>query len=206
MSSISLNSLFQSLEAQVGKEALQAAFAAYSSDSPVAAPAAKPKRVGKPLTEEHKAKLAAGRAAAKAKKEAAKAAEPAAEPEPAAAPAKEDGNESTSSSQKKRGPKAKKDMTPEELAAHKLRVAENAAKRKAKKALETVAAVPLPASSDEADKPDPSVFAESVIKGTKYLRNFRGDLLTEGYEWVGRYNGKTIDTTFAKPADLEDDE
>ena len=200
MSSISLNSLFQSLESQVGKEALQAAFAAYSSD---AAPAAKPKRVGKPLTEEHKAKLAAGRAAAKAKKEAAKAAEPAAEPEPAAAPAKEDGNESTSSSQKKRGPKAKKDMTPEELAAHNKKVAE----RKAAKAAKVPAAsVPLPASSDEADKPDPSVFAESVIKGTKYLRNFRGDLLTEGYEWVGRYNGKTIDTTFAKPADLEDDE
>ena len=213
MSSISLNSLFQSLEAQVGKEALLAAFAAYSPD----APAAKPKRVGKPLTEEHKAKLAAGRAASKAKKEAAKAA--AAEPSAAAAPAaeppaKEDGDESTSSSQKKKpGRKPKSDMTPDELEAHKRRVAENAAKRKAKKAAEA-ASVPLPASSDEAEKPDPSVFAESVIKGTKYLRNFRGDLLTapdaakavEGYEWVGRYNGKTIDTTFPKPADLEDDE
>jgi hypothetical protein len=205
MSSISLNSLFQSLEAQVGKEALLAAFAAYSPDAPAAAPAAKPKRVGKPLTEEHKAKLAAGRAAAKAKKEAAKAsaAEPADAAPAAEPPAKEDGNESTSSSQKKRGPKAKKDMTPDELEAHNKKVAE----RKAKKAAKVPAAsVPLPASSDEAEKPDPSVFAESVIKGTKYLRNFRGDLLTEGYEWVGRYNGKTIDTTFPKPADLEDDE
>lgn len=207
MASISLNSLFLLLEEQVGKAVLISAMTAYISGAPAAESAVpvKPKRVGKPMTEEHKAKMAAGREAAKAKKAAAAAAAAAA-PAPAAAaePPATDGNESTASSQKKRGPKAKKDMTPAELAAHEAKVAE----RKAKKASERASAaatIPLPTSSDE-NEHDPEVFAESIIKGDKYLRNYRGDLLTLNYEWVGRYDGKKIDTTFKKPADLKNDD
>ena len=97
-------------------------------------------------------------------------------------------------------------MSPEERAAHDKKVAE----RKAAKAVApAAAAVPLPASPAPvaADENGPTVFAPFTHKGVSYLRNMRGDLLTEEYEWVGRYNSatKTIDTKFAKPADLEDE-
>lgn len=195
---------------------------------PAAAPAApaateeKPKKV---LSEEQKAKMAAGRAAAAAKKAAAAAAAPsaavaepvavaAADAVPVAVPAPEaDGNASDTSSQKRRGPKKLNEMSPEERAAHDKKVAE----RKAAKATSVVAAapaaaaVPLPASPAPApaaaDENGPTVFAPFTHKGVSYLRNMRGDLLTEEYEWVGRYNSATkiIDTKFAKPADLEDE-
>jgi len=206
MSAITLNALFVSLEAQVGKEALVTAMTAYSTGSaaPATAPA-KPKRVGKPMTEEHKAKMAAGREAAKARKAAAAAAAASGEtPAPAPEPTAADGNESTSSSQKKRGPKRKSDMTPAELAAHEVKVAERKAKKATAKAT-AAAAVPLPVSSDENEQ-DPAVFPEFTIKGTKYLRNYRGDLLNTNYEWVGRYDEKTIDTTFKRPSDLVADD
>lgn len=182
------------------------AIAAAAPVEPVAAPVApaatseeKPKKV---LTEEQKAKMKAGREAAAAKKAAAAAAAPAA---PVAEPVPEaDGNVSDSSSQKRRGPKKLADMTPEEKDAHYKKVAE----RKAKKALAPAAAIPLPASpAPVASEEDHTVFAPFAHKGVNYLRNKRGDLLTEDYEWVGRYNSatKSIDTTFAKPSDLEDE-
>ena len=48
-------------------------------------------------------------------------------------------------------------------------------------------------------------FAIVKIGGATYMRNFRGDLMTEDYDWVGRYNekSKTIDRSFPIPADLE---
>jgi hypothetical protein len=44
------------------------------------------------------------------------------------------------------------------------------------------------------------------IGGVSYLRNCRGDILSEDYDWVGRYDDKTkkIDRGFKKPADLEE--
>ena len=103
-------------------------------------------------------------------------------------------------------------MSPEERAAYDKKVAERKAAAAAKKAAAPPAAsVPLPASpapaAAAADENGPTVFAPFTHKGVSYLRNMRGDLLTEEYEWVGRYNSatKTIDTKFAKPADLEDE-
>ena len=72
MSSISLNTLFQTLETQVGKDALGAAFLAYSGAAPAAAPEKKPR---KPQSEETKAKAAEKRAATKAAKAAGEHAE-----------------------------------------------------------------------------------------------------------------------------------
>jgi hypothetical protein len=170
---------------------------------PVPPAAEKPKKV---ISEEQKAKMKAGREAAKARKAAAEsAAVPAAEPaaEPVAVPAipETDGNASVSSSQKRRGPKKLSEMTPEELAAHKKKIAQ----RKMQKA----AAVPLPVSPPPvpAEGEAVTIFAPFVHNGTTYLRNKRGDLLSQEYEWVGRYDlaTKTIDTDFEKPADLEEE-
>ena len=196
------------------------AAAAPAAAAPADAPAAAEEKPKKVLSKEQKEKMAAGRAAAKAKKEAAAAAAPsaAAAAAPSAAdavpvadavPAPEaDGNASDTSSQKRRGPKKLSEMSPEERAAHDKKVAE---RKLAKAAAPAAAAVPLPASpapvAAAADENGPTVFAPFTHKGVSYLRNMRGDLLTEEYEWVGRYNSatKTIDTKFAKPVDLEDE-
>lgn len=65
------------------------------------------------------------------------------------------------------------------------------------------AAAPSPAEEEEGDITE---FAPTIIKGKPYIRNSRGDVMTEEYEWVGRYSEKTktIDTKFPKPADLEE--
>lgn len=185
-----------------------------AAPAPADAPAAAEEKPKKVLSKEQKEKMAAGRAAAKAKKEAAAAAAPSAAaadavPVADAVPAPEaDGNASDTSSQKRRGPKKLSEMSPEERAAHDKKVAE---RKLAKAAAPAAAAVPLPASpapvAAAADENGPTVFAPFTHKGVSYLRNMRGDLLTEEYEWVGRYNSatKTIDTKFAKPADLEDE-
>ena len=62
------------------------------------------------------------------------------------------------------------------------------------------AAPPAVAEEDE----DVTAFAPTIIKGKPYIRNCRGDVMTEEYEWVGRYNEttKTIDTKFPQPDDL----
>ena len=189
-----------------------------AAPAPADAPAAAEEKPKKVLSKEQKEKMAAGRAAAKAKKDAAAAAAPSAAaavadavavPVAEAVPAPEaDGNASDTSSQRRRGPKKLSEMSPEERAAHDKKVAE---RKLAKAAAPAAAAVPLPASpapvAAAADENGPTVFAPFTHKGVSYLRNMRGDLLTEEYEWVGRYNSatKTIDTKFAKPADLEDE-
>jgi len=71
------------------------------------------------------------------------------------------------------------------------------------------AAVPKPvavAPPAEEEEGDITEFAPTIIKGKPYIRNSRGDVMTEEYEWVGRYSEKTktIDTKFPKPADLEE--
>ena len=156
--------------------------------------------------------MKAGREAAAAKKAAAAAAAAAAPVADAApAPVAEDGNASDTSSQKRRGPKSKAElaaMSAEERAEYEKKAAERKAKKAAKAAAPAAADVPLPASpAPVAAEESHTVFAPFTHKGVKYLRNGRGDLLTEEYEWVGRYNSaaKTIDTKFAKPADLEDE-
>ena len=53
-------------------------------------------------------------------------------------------------------------------------------------------------------KGDVTEFAPAKIQGKMYLKNCRGDLLTDEYDWVGRLEGGKINTKFAKPADLEE--
>ena len=64
-----------------------------------------------------------------------------------------------------------------------------------------VAAAP-PAAAEEDE--DVTAFSPTIIKGKPYIRNCRGDVMTEEYEWVGRYNETTkmIDTKFPQPEDL----
>ena len=202
MSSISLNTLFQTLEAQVGKDALAAAFVAYSGAQPAVAvkqvaPAVAAIAAGAPSpVTDAKAKMKAAREAAAARKAAAAAA-----PAPAAAAPADasDGGDSTASSQKRRGPPKLSEMTPEQRAAHDA----NISKRKAEKAAKQA----LPASPPLATE-DPTVFAEFTHAGVKYLRNMRGDLVEPvTFDWVGRFDckTKTIDTKFPQPADLADE-
>ena len=170
-------------EAALAKKAAEKAAGASSPEEPAAEKAPRP-----PMSEEHKAKLKAGREAALAKKAAEKAAgAPAAAPSPPAEP-------------KKRGPKPLKDMNAEELAVHKAKVVARAAAKALVGGAAPAAAAPSPSHAA-----DPTVFAPFTHKGVSYLRNSRGDLLTPEYEWVGRYDGKAIDTKFPKPADLEDE-
>jgi hypothetical protein len=112
--------------------------------------------------------------------------------------------------------------------AAKAKAKERAAAKKAAKAEAPVASPPKPAAAPApvvpsapvkaskvkvaAPPPPPPVvegditeFAPVIINKRNYLRNCRGDILDEKYEWVGRYDGKSIDTKFAKPADLEDE-
>jgi hypothetical protein len=51
---------------------------------------------------------------------------------------------------------------------------------------------------------DITEFAPVKIQGKMYLKNCRGDLLTEEYDWVGRLEGAKINTKFPKPEDLEE--
>jgi hypothetical protein len=143
------------------------------------------------MSEELKAKMKAGREAALARKKAEAAAGASV---PAPQPAEHsDGNESAAEGHKKRGPKPLAAMTPAELAAH----AEKVAARRLKKA----AAEPLPPSPPKGA--DPTEFEAFSIEGKEYLRNCRGDILSEDYDYVGRMEGGKLNRAFPKPADLE---
>uniref|UniRef100_A0A6C0BK61 HMG box domain-containing protein n=1 Tax=viral metagenome TaxID=1070528 RepID=A0A6C0BK61_9ZZZZ len=115
--------------------------------------------------------------------------------------------ESTASSQKKRGRKAKKDMTPEELAAHNARVAaKKAAKVPAPSNAAAAAAVPLPAEvGEELLDFEPFDFKVKAVKEPLHLlRNKRGDVLSEDMEWYGHQNADgSIDTAAKQPEDLD---
>jgi hypothetical protein len=101
---------------------------------------------------------------------------------------------------KKRGRKAKADMTPEELAEHERKVKEKKAAAPPKPA----APAPEPEASDVMDF-EPFDFAVKGLKQPlKLLKNDRGDVLTEDMEWYGHLSadGK-IDTDAEKPEDLD---
>ena len=162
--------------------------AAVTATAPVTE-AEKPKRVGKPLTEEHKAKLKAGREAAKAKKEAEKAALTTAPTVVTEAPKESEGelSDSGSAGSKRGRPKGSKNKpkTEEEKAASK-------AKKLSK--LELAASIPLPSS--------PVASPENVIsiKGRLFVVDSNNNAYTcigtkERGEYVGRYdkNSQVID-------------
>ena len=93
-----------------------------------------------------------------------------------------------------------------------------AEKRAATKAAKAAASAPLPASpAPKAPAPAPAAAAEDedsamdftpwTFKKAPYLKNKRGDVLSEEYDWFGRFDEKTgkIDPAFSKPADLEEE-
>ena len=142
----------------------------------VAAPVAeKPKKV---LSPEHKAAMQAGRLAKKAKK-AAEAEAPAAS-NAAAAPA------SASAPAAAPAPPPAKPAAPKPV-----------------KAKKVVAAPPAPVK-----KEFDLNFAPWTHEGTEYIKNERGDVLTfedgEEPEWVGRFDGKTIDESVERPEDIDE--
>jgi hypothetical protein len=47
-------------------------------------------------------------------------------------------------------------------------------------------------------------FFEWTHDGKEYYTNDRGDVVTTDFEWVGRFDGKTIDENAAEPADLSE--
>jgi hypothetical protein len=96
--------------------------------------------------------------------------------------------------------KAKKARKPQSEETKKA-AAEKRAATKAKKA----APAPLPASPVAAA--EEIEFSTWTYKGTPYLKNENGDVLSEEFEWVGRYVEKTntIDRSVAKPAYLEEE-
>lgn len=65
-----------------------------------------------------------------------------------------------------------------------------------------VARAPVPEPEPEGDVME---FEKVVINKRSYMRNCRGDILDDKYDWVGRLkaDGKTIDTSFPKPDDLD---
>ena len=132
------------------------------------------KKSGRPkMTEQQKA-------AAKLKREAKKAAEGAA---PAAPKAEEDGEFSD---------------VPEEAAAPPAAApAPSAPPAAPKKVIMKPKAAPAP-------KPLDLTFFPWTYDGKKYITNDRGDVVDpEEGQWVGRFNGKSIDTSVPEPADMD---
>jgi hypothetical protein len=101
---------------------------------------------------------------------------------------------------KKRGRKAKADMTPEELAEHERKVKEKKAAAPPKPA----APAPEPEASDVMDFEPFDFPVKGLKQPLKLLKNERGDVLTEEMEWYGHLSkdGK-IDTDAEKPEDLD---
>lgn len=119
-----------------------------------------------------------------------------------------DGNETDTSStssfttangEKKRGPKKGTKLTDEQKAARKAKTAEN----KAKKIFQGIG-VPSEAAA-AADDSDVQNFAPFVYQKKTFLKNGRGDVLTEDMEWVGHWDdGKgALDKSATQPADLD---
>lgn len=64
--------------------------------------------------------------------------------------------------------------------------------------------VAIPEDEETEDENDVLAFASFTNKGQTYLKNIRGDVVTEDMQWVGRWNEskKTIDRKIACPVDL----
>ena len=76
--------------------------------------------------------------------------------------------------------------------------AEKRAAKKAPKAEEAASA-----AEPVSDEQNPLLEFEAFEhEGKSYLKNLRGDVLTEDMQWVGRLNGKKLDRKLACPADL----
>jgi hypothetical protein len=100
---------------------------------------------------------------------------PSASPSSAAAPAEE---------KKEKKPKAKKAEVPAPVAAP----------------------APPPPAAEEEDEEDPlTKFVPWTFKKASYLKNARGDVISEEFDWIGRFDEKAgkIDRSFPQPADLE---
>ena len=83
-------------------------------------------------------------------------------------------------------------------------------KPKAKKAeVPAPVAAPAPAPpAEEEDEEDPlTKFVPWTFKKASYLKNGRGDVISEEFDWIGRFDEKAgkIDRSFPKPADLEEE-
>ncbi len=119
-----------------------------------------------------------------------------AEPEP------KDGNEtdtSTTSSFKTADgqEKKKRQWSPEAKAAA-------AAKRAEKKAQKEAAAPSVNAAAPNPfDEAEIQNFAPFIFGKKTFLKNGRGDVLTEDMEWVGHWTGSALDKSAPKPADLD---
>lgn len=96
------------------------------------------------------------------------------------------------------------------------KAAEAAAAPAAEEAEEQAADEPAPAPAPVAEKPKAKAKITAKPKkvvdlaldawshdGTEYLKNERGDVLTMDGEWVGLWDGKTINTAAPEPADFE---
>lgn len=84
-------------------------------------------------------------------------------------------------------------------------------KPKAKKAeVPAPVAAPAPAppaeEDEDEDEEDPlTKFVPWTFKKASYLKNGRGDVISEEFDWIGRFDEKAgkIDRSFPQPADLE---
>jgi len=82
-------------------------------------------------------------------------------------------------------------------------------KPKAKKAevpAPVAAPAPPPPAAEEEDDEDPETkFVPWTFKKASYLKNGRGDVISEEFDWIGRFDEKAgkIDRAFPQPADLE---
>ena len=76
---------------------------------------------------------------------------------------------------------------------------------KAAKALASAATAAHPAveEAEEEDEDEVQNFAPFLHGGKSYLKNGRGDVLTEQMLWVGHFDGTTLNKKAKKPADLE---
>ena len=110
------------------------------TSSPSKPDSSAPPRAKKQLSPEHLAKLKAGAEAARAKKAEAKAAAGGSSASSVASAPRESDAESSTSSQKRRGPKKLSEMTPDELEAHKAKIAAAAALSPEEKAAKKAAA------------------------------------------------------------------
>ena len=152
----------------------------------------------KSWTPPEKSKAAAAKASSPPAAAAPAAAAPAAAAPAAAAPAAEKPKRKWSdeakakAAEKRAATKAAKETAPE-------------VKKPAEAWSSPVRATSAPSAPDE--EGDIMSFEPVKIGGVSYVRNYRGDVLTEDFDWVGRYDEKTkkIDKGFKKPADLNEE-
>jgi hypothetical protein len=77
-----------------------------------------------------------------------------------------------------------------------------AAKRAATKAKKAAAAA-AGATDAESVADEITDFSPFEYKDKNFVKNARGDVMTESLEWVGHWDGKKLDKKAPKPADLE---